>query len=293
MIRLANSEDKSSVRRLWKICFDDDEDFMHLYFTKKYADENTLIYTIGNEVVASLQMLPYGFTFCEEEILTTYISGACTLPEHRHKGYMGQLLMSAFEMMQQRNIALSMLIPAEDWLYNYYARYGYERVFDADESSPIQLKDFIEQADGNLERAYAIFDSYFRPLDFCIQKTEDDFLTILKDAELMDFPVKMSLSGMARIIDAQKLLELFAQKHSDSSPFSFNLDDKQLKKNNGFYEICNGHCIKKERNALCKNNLLSVNDLCRLLFGHQLETFNSPFAQYFEPQKPILNLMLE
>mgnify|MGYP000234960906 CR=1 FL=1 len=40
---------KEKVRDLWQNCFDDSEDFMNLYFSTKYSDENTLVkeLTIG------------------------------------------------------------------------------------------------------------------------------------------------------------------------------------------------------------------------------------------------------
>ena len=238
MIRLAKQKNKQKIREMWKICFNDSEKFMDLYFSEKYRNENTLIYFEGNQAVASLQILPYQFTFCNEEIPVSYISGACTLPEYRNRGIMNKLLPAAFELMYERKIPLSILIPAKPWLYDYYARYGYEKVFSADKNE-IPLLTILQNSGNDLDIAYAKFDKLFRQKDFCVQKTKADFVTIVRDAELDNFPPNGNLSGMARVIDAEKLLAIFARKYP-----------------------------KKE--LVFQNQ----NDLCRLLFENQQPTMN-------------------
>jgi predicted acetyltransferase len=214
MIQLANNNTKEEVRKMWKICFDDSDEFMDLYFSEKYRNENTLIYFEENRAVASLQMLPYQFTFCGEEAPAAYISGACTLPEYQNRGYMSKLMIAAFELMCEREILLSILIPAEAWLYDYYAKFGYEKVFFADEDE-IPLLKILQKSKDDLNIAYAMFDKLFREKDFCVQKTKADFITIVKDAEIDGFPPKANLSGMARIIDAKKLLAIFTKKYPE------------------------------------------------------------------------------
>ena len=259
MIQLANEHTSLAVRQMWKTCFDDSEEFMDLYFSEKYQNENTLIRFENNRAVASLQMLPYRFVFYDTEISVAYISGACTLPEFRKRGYMTELMTAAFEVMKQRNIPLSILIPAEKWLYNYYAKLGYEQVFDADETE-IPLKNILDQANGDLDVAYSLFNQSFNEKDFCIRKTKSDFLTIVKDAQLDNFPPKTNLAGMARIIDAEYLISRYKQKYPNSS-FRFEKID--------------------------------INLLCRLLFGYHLELLPQELSRNFEPHQPILNLMLE
>ena len=64
-------------------------------------------------------------TFEGEDIHTAYISGACTHPDYRNQGVMHELLSQAFARMLHNNVALSTLIPAEPWLFDYYGRSGY------------------------------------------------------------------------------------------------------------------------------------------------------------------------
>jgi len=274
---------------MWKTCFDDTDEFIDLYFSEKYKNENTLVYMQGNEVVASLQMLPYQFTFYGDEIPIAYISGACTLPTFRGKGLMSKLLIEAFSLMQKGNIPLSVLIPAEKWLYDYYSRYGYEKVFDED-SIEIPLKKLLVEAKDDVGTAYSLFDQRYQQQDFCIQKTKSDFITIVKDAEIDNFPPKTNLSGMARIIDVSVLLSYFAQKNPNKS-FTINIKDSLLEYNNNIYQIENGNVSisHNETNSFS----CTINEVCKLILGYRLNDFPPKISANFESQKPIMNLMLE
>ena len=111
---------KEQTKALWKRCFNDSDDFTDLYFRLRYSEEVNQTLKEGNEVIAALQMLPYPMTFCGRTVPTSYISGACTHPDHRNRGAMRTLLAHSFERMRQEGILFSTLIPAEPWLFNYY-----------------------------------------------------------------------------------------------------------------------------------------------------------------------------
>lgn len=66
---------KEQVKSLWKLCFDDSEAFIELYFRLRYNNEVNLAIQSGEEVIAALQMLPYPMTFCNKIVPTSYISG--------------------------------------------------------------------------------------------------------------------------------------------------------------------------------------------------------------------------
>ena len=120
---------REKVKKLWKLCFNDSEEFTELYFRLRYNNDINIAIQSGEEVIASLQMLPYPMTFEGEDIHTAYISGACTHPDYRNQGVMHELLSQAFARMLHNNVALSTLIPAEPWLFDYYGRSGYAPVF--------------------------------------------------------------------------------------------------------------------------------------------------------------------
>ena len=116
---------KQQIIDLWRLSFNDTEEFIRLYFDRVYKEENTLVIEKDGQVVSALQMLPYTMTYYGTEISVAYISGACTLPSMRGKGLMKQLMQKAFDEMKYRSVAVAALIPADPWLFDYYRELGY------------------------------------------------------------------------------------------------------------------------------------------------------------------------
>ena len=116
---------KEGTINLWRICFNDTEEFIRFYFERKYKDENTIGIEENGQIVSVLQMLPYTMTWNQQEVPVSYISGASTHPDARNKGLMQKLLTEAFFTMKNQKFIFSILIPQEDWLYDYYSQAGY------------------------------------------------------------------------------------------------------------------------------------------------------------------------
>jgi len=133
---------REQVKSLWKLCFDDSEAFIELYFRLRYNNEVNLAIQSGEEVIAALQMLPYPMTFCGQTVPTSYISGACTHPDYRSKGVMRELLSQSFARMLRNGVLFSTLIPAEPWLFGYYAKAGYAR-FSASLTNPSLFQNYL------------------------------------------------------------------------------------------------------------------------------------------------------
>lgn len=121
---------KEQVIDLWRTCFGDPEPFIQLFFEQVYRDEYTLTLEREGHVISALQILPYTLCYYGEMIPTGYICGVSTLPEERGKGYMKQLMAQAESELKSRGLTLATLIPAEPWLFDYYARMGYTTAFD-------------------------------------------------------------------------------------------------------------------------------------------------------------------
>lgn len=92
---------REQVKKLWKLCFNDSDEFTEMYFRLRYNNEVNIAIQSGEEVIAALQILPYPMTFGGKEISTGYVSGACTHPDYRNRGAMRELLSQAFARMQQ------------------------------------------------------------------------------------------------------------------------------------------------------------------------------------------------
>lgn len=202
---------------------------------------------------------------------------------------MGQLIHEAHKIITQRNIPLVILIPAEEWLYGYYGKFGYEQVFEGDDTS-IPLKRIID-AFPDEKDAYAEFDLMFRPLDLCVQKTETDFVAIKEDYISENYPVKTNLSGMARVIDVSALLDLYAKGNLLQS-FTINVADGETGESKAYFvdkgEV--GRILKSDKPFDIE---VDTKLLCRLLFGYKVGETNARFHSFFREHHPIMNLMLE
>ena len=60
---------REKVKNLWKLCFNDSEEFTELYFRLRYNNDINIAIQSGEEVIAALQMLPYPMTFEGEDII--------------------------------------------------------------------------------------------------------------------------------------------------------------------------------------------------------------------------------
>ena len=98
---------REKVKKLWKLCFNDNDEFVDMYFNLRYNSEVNVAIESGDEVIAALQMLPYPITFHGNSVPTAYISGACTHPDYRSRGVMRELLSQAFGRMYRNNITFN------------------------------------------------------------------------------------------------------------------------------------------------------------------------------------------
>lgn len=289
MIKFADDSTASLVRQMWKVSFGDTDEYLDILFKYKYSNENTLIYFEGDKAVASLQMLPYSITFYRATIPFAYLAGLCTLPEYRNRGYMTQLIHEAHKVIASRNIPLSILIPAEESLYDYYRRFNYEQTFEKDDEV-IPLKKIIHTYTDK-DSAYSEFDSIFRYKDFCVQKSKIDFHAIVEDFLLDDCPDKTNLSGMARISDTWLLLKLFAEDNLQKK-IKIKINDNTNGESSTYY------IHKGKVELILGSNLdfdieLDSRLLCRLLFGFKIEGLDLIYTNLFDKHHPVMNLMLE
>lgn len=348
---------KEDTKELWKLCFNDTEEFVDLYFNSKYKDDINMTAYDGTQLIAALQMLPYPMTYCDQIISTSYISGACTHPGFRSKGVMKQLLSETFDRMYKNNILLTTLIPAEEWLFGYYGKAGYSPAFDYSVKE-INAGTLTINPDYKIEEytpyqldihSYLNREMMERPC--CIQHPAGDFKVILADLKLsngklfvarlntelvglaMCVPeeatlyikelffeneaIKESLLktaalqtgtatikcilppngsktdkqlGMARIIHAQKMLDIFAAKYKELD-FSIGLTDKQVAGNNGYYLLHNGKCEKVASPSKTDHIELTIQQLTQVLLGYRLEEQPECF-RCFADQYPYMSLML-
>jgi len=291
MITFANKETTPIVKSMWKTCFGDTDEYLNIYFSDKYKEENTLIYWVNDIAVASLQMLEYKIRFYNKILPIYYLSGLCTLPDFRNKGYMKKLIVCSFEIMKERNIPISILVPAEEWLYKYYNKFNFEETFSKGEQ-PIELKSLLKETNGSIEKSFDLFNQQYQKDDFCVLKNLDDYRTIITEYLTEDESPKFNLRGMSAIINPKEALKAYASVNREKA-FSILIKDN-LTDLNYAYSIVRGEVLTVEADKLPKEAMVvSITELSRLLFGFKIKELPMEYQQKFEEHTPILNLMLE
>lgn len=125
---------KEETRLLYELCFKDSPAFTELYFRERYSDERNIVLYADEQLVSSMQLIPYTLTFCgTERVAMNYISAACTHPDYRGRGWMNQLMIKALRHSYHHAIPFATLIPASESLFTYYAQYGFAKAFDYSE----------------------------------------------------------------------------------------------------------------------------------------------------------------
>lgn len=336
---------REQVKSLWRLCFNDTEAFIEMYFRLRYNKDVNIAIQSGEEVIAALQMLPYPMTFCGGQVPVSYVSGACTHPDFRSRGVMRELLSQAFATMYRNEVLFSTLIPAEPWLFDYYARSGYASVFyRMEQSVPVytltskSVTDIsVEQTTDYQEEVYLYLADRLAQRPCCLQHTAADFKVVLEDLAMtgdslfvarcnkrvvgvavayrygthtvvnelladdesvkkellhqvrmadesetltlflpVDAAGEGTLLGMARIINARRVLQLYAAAHPEET-WNIELTDEQLSVNNGYYYISKGKCYTNDKRLPGAHVSLTIAELSEKILG---------------PMKPYMSLMM-
>ena len=128
-IRFANDGDTPAVIALWEQCFPGEAAFQNYFFSRLYRPKCNLLLLREDVLCAMAQMLPYTLQNGPIAEEVTYIYGACTHPAHRRQHLMDRLLHESFAIDSANGRAASILIPQEEWLFGFYAQFGYQMAF--------------------------------------------------------------------------------------------------------------------------------------------------------------------
>ncbi|MGN0571362.1 MAG: GNAT family N-acetyltransferase [Candidatus Fimenecus sp.] len=129
LLRTAKTEDKSALYALWMQAFGDSKDTIDAFFHLCYTPENTLVAETDGQMRAALYLLENQLQIGENIYRAAYIYAAATEQSYRKNGLMSALLQYAAETVAQRQIDFLFLTPAEDGLFRYYGKRGFQSAF--------------------------------------------------------------------------------------------------------------------------------------------------------------------
>ena len=253
------------TRDLWKLVFNDSDKFMDLYFSRVYKPKYNVTCQLNHHVVAALQTLPYALLYHGQELPAVYISGVSTHPDYRHQEIGNNLMRQAHFNLFYKNVVYAALIPAEDWLYEWYAKCGYApRITCLPHSTDV------------LSTSFETFDRWQREKTCILLHKQADFDVAKKDILLAgaDYqPAREPIQGMIRVINALKALRSYAAQNPSLNCTLRIEDDHDIPMNNAYYILSEGQ-VKQTDEPDAAARRMSINELADWIFQNEHAEMN-------------------
>lgn len=178
---------KDAIIKLWQECFDDSPEYVDMFFTEVYRDDDALLLEHDGKPVSGMLLQRYAMNFHGVTVSIGYICGAATAPELRGYGNMSSLMRQALNLSHDRGDALCALIPAGESLYRYYSGFCFSPVFYVNEERYTSAHTFkytgeysrYENLDS--QEAYSFFDRMMRLRQCAVQHTAEQYRQIIMD----------------------------------------------------------------------------------------------------------------
>ena len=253
------------TRDLWKLVFNDSDKFMDLYFSRVYKPKYNVTCQLNHHVVAALQTLPYALLYHGQELPAVYISGVSTHPDYRHQEIGNNLMRQAHFDLFYKNVVYAALIPAEDWLYEWYAKCGYApRITCLPHSTDVLSTSFKAFARWQREKTCILLHKH---ADFDVAK--EDILLAGADYQ----PAREPIQGMIRVINALKALRSYAAQNPSLNCTIRIEDDHDIPMNNAYYILSEGQ-VKQTDEPDAAARRMSINELADWIFQNEHAEMN-------------------
>lgn len=113
---------KQDIKRLWKVCFGDDDEFIHRFIDYSFANAYIHYAEEDGMVVAFLNLIPLTCTDGDQCCHGYYLYGVATDPDYRGKGISRMLLR---DTLAKLNYDFVVTIPASESLFDFYRMQGF------------------------------------------------------------------------------------------------------------------------------------------------------------------------
>ena len=127
----AARRDLPALTRLWQACFGDTEAEVRAFWQALF--DCTPVYlrrAPDSSPAAMLCALPAELVGDDgDAVPAAYLYAVCTAPALRGRGHCRLLLQEAEQDLAKQDVRAAVLVPAEESLFGFYARFGYRTVF--------------------------------------------------------------------------------------------------------------------------------------------------------------------
>ena len=174
-ISLAKSKHKQELKKLWKHCFHDDDEFINIWFDGFFKSENTVICTENDNILGALQFVCYDITDKAGKVIkSAYICGVGVYEKYRGLKIGTNLMNFAHEILKERNIQLAFLISeADEFYYNLGYKAHCSKLSFSFTPSPVFCPSYTIKDE--VKNALKIYNHYCSTFDFYINRTASEF----------------------------------------------------------------------------------------------------------------------
>ncbi len=309
MVKYLLNEEKIFTRTLWENIFEEDtKKFLDYYYNYKNIDNKILCKYVDEKIVSMLHLNPYKMYINNKKYSSYYIVAVATLPEHRKKGYMTELLNKSLNDMYKEKIPFTFLRPAKKEIY---LPFDFEYIYNHNylQLNNNNLKE-VEICENDYENIANFTNEFLqkRYNNFCIRdynyiktllkevKSENGNIIKLFDKDnfigyYVYWGVKEKITRaifvdenftniketkplvMARIINLYEFFKNFSLKpNNDNITLYFNIKDNIINENNGLFKLTiNSQNSYLEKTTDNNENILnvSIQNLLSIFFGYK------------------------
>jgi len=196
---------KDAVKKIWRESFDDSEQYVDMFFSRVYRDDDAMLLVDNGIPSSSLLLQRYAMNFHGVTVSIGYVCGAATIKDARCHGLMHRLMSDALRDSYRRGDVLCSLIPANEWLFHYYGHQGFSPVFYVDVERYTSMHTFRHSGkyfrleDIDSDDAYDFFNTMMRQRPCCVQHSREQYDWILMDNSIDSGTVLGIVDGMDNI----------------------------------------------------------------------------------------------
>ncbi len=130
MIKFESEKERAETVALWQEAFGDSEEYINFFLDSHCC---VCLTEKENNETASMLFLIEGEL---AQVKGYYLFAAATLKKFRSMGCMPRLLKKAENFAKEQGREFIALVPAEEWLFDYYGKFGYETALFIEEKLP-------------------------------------------------------------------------------------------------------------------------------------------------------------
>lgn len=177
---------KNDFKKLMRESFRLDSRWLDWYLGAVYRDEDILMdYADDERPLTMASITPYAMTYEGQTLPAAYISCVATAKAERGKGYSARLMRRALKEINEKGFAFAFLIPAADYLYFFYDKFGFATTIYIDEERYTSLHAF--ERDEELmpaEPTYSILSVLENRQKSVVRHSPEDFSRVMADLRL-------------------------------------------------------------------------------------------------------------